>query len=308
MDKHIQVAVNSIEDRRKASHLAADGLTRVDVVIILAASVLGLSLLISFGARMRYGDALDACAGRLMVIGEAMMIYANDYCDEYPRAGGPGGAWAARTPDWKAADKQQAYGLDPNGTGGRASISASLYLTIKYAQPTPATFVCKGDSRATVFDPRKYDPSDNKLRRLWDFGPNPPSNGSYAYHMPYGRWKLTTNSGLDMVIAADRNPWMDSPFAKARVFSSFVPDTPPFSGTPAQAQTGDSTLHNGKGQNVVFLDGHVRFAQRPYCGIDNDNIYTSWDGADKVRGIPAKFGSTPADADDSLLVNDPPVP
>ena len=56
-----------------------------------------------------------------------------------------------------------------------------------------------------------------------------------------------------------------------------------------------------------FLDAHAVFEKRSYCGFENDNIYTSWDGADKTRGQPPKFGSQPAGARDSLLVNDPPV-
>ena len=46
---------------------------------------------------------------------------------------------------------------------------------------------------------------------------------------------------------------------------------------------------------------------RPYCGLEDDNIYTSWDQGDKVRGKPPKVGSEPAAGTDSLLVNDPPV-
>ncbi len=56
---------------------------------------------------------------------------------------------------------------------------------------------------------------------------------------------------------------------------------------------------------MLFLDSHVDFKGRPFCGLDQDNIYTSWDGQDKIRGVPPKLGSAPADPLDSLLVNDP---
>ncbi len=58
---------------------------------------------------------------------------------------------------------------------------------------------------------------------------------------------------------------------------------------------------------MLFLDMHVQFTLRPYCGVEDDNIYTSWDGKGTVRGKPPKLGSQPADAKDSLLVNDPPA-
>jgi hypothetical protein len=51
----------------------------------------------------------------------------------------------------------------------------------------------------------------------------------------------------------------------------------------------------------------VTFEGRPYCSLEDDNIYTSWDGKDKVRGQPPRLGSQPAGETGSLLVNDPPV-
>jgi prepilin-type processing-associated H-X9-DG protein len=106
-------------------------------------------------------------------------------------------------------------------------------------------------------------------------------------------------------VAADRNPWIDSPSVKAADFSGFRPEIAPFNGTSEQAKRGNTLRHEGEGQNVLFLDCHVDFEKRPYCGLDDDNIYTSWDGQDRTRGVPPKLGSVPADARDSLLVNDP---
>jgi prepilin-type processing-associated H-X9-DG protein len=97
---------------------------------------------------------------------------------------------------------------------------------------------------------------------------------------------------------------MDSPFAKARDFSKFLPDVAPFNGTAEQALNGNALAHQGDGQNVLFVDSHVGFEKRAFCSVGDDNIYTSWDGNDKIRGKPAQFGSMPAGPDDSLLVND----
>ena len=99
-----------------------------------------------------------------------------------------------------------------------------------------------------------------------------------------------------------------APAAKAKDFSLFTPDTRSFNGTSEQAKQGNTPRHKGDGQSVLFLDTHATFETRPYCGWEDDNIYTSWDGTDKIRGTPPKLGSQPADAKDSLLVNDPPAP
>lgn len=256
------------------------------------------------------------CGTNLAGIGKAMLIYANDYEDELPRAGGPSSQWTGRIADWAASNRSIAYGLSPDGSGGQVSISASLYLLVKYAEVTPKTFLCRDGKRntpekgVTEFKADGYRVRNRAAESVdfWDFGPNPPEHCSYAYHMLYGPHGLTVSSPPGFAIAGDRNPWMDSPSAKARDFSRFLPDIAPHNGTAEQGLAGNTFRHEGQEQNVVFLDAHVEFKKRPFCGLDNDNIYTSWNGDDKVRGVPPRLGSVPADAKDSLLVNDPIAP
>jgi hypothetical protein len=56
---------------------------------------------------------------------------------------------------------------------------------------------------------------------------------------------------------------------------------------------------------VLYIDCHVDFEKRPFVGIDKDNIYTRWDGTDKIRGTPPDMTTEPADKTDSVLINDP---
>jgi hypothetical protein len=262
------------------------------------------------------------CGTNLSGLGKAMLIYADDYDDTLPLAGGPRSRWAARLPWWAANNRKDAYGLsDPNATEATASISASLYLLIKHAEVTPKSFVCPRELGITEFRPDKYGLGDNKLNDLWDFGPEPPTHCSYAYHMVYGGHTITIWHKPSAALLADRNPWIDSPVRKAKDFSLFKPDAAPFNGSTEQARHGNAAAHGGAGQNVLFLNSHVEFTRRPFrkrkllseglgrhATADDDNIYTSWDGQDKTRGIPPKLGSQPADPLDSLLVNDPAVP
>jgi hypothetical protein len=236
-----------------------------------------------------------------------MMLYANDYDDQFPVAGGARTVWGSGLPDWKAATRAEAFGLDPNGVGGHATISASLYLLVKYRELSPGEFVCRGDRRIKAFQPRKYRISDARLKDLWDFGPNPARHCSYAYHLPYGGYALTTSSHPGLAVAADRNPWIEAPHFRATEFSQFYPDVAPFNGTAEDAQQGNTLVHGREGQNVLYLDSHVAFNQRAYSSLHRDNIYTSQDGTDAIRGVPPKpFDSPPANRFDSLLVNDPP--
>jgi len=236
------------------------------------------------------------------------MIYANDYDDRFPVAGGECTVWGAGLSDWRTDHRAEAFGLDPNGTGGHATISASLYLLVKYRELSPEEFVCRGDRRIKAFQPRKYRISDAKLKALWDFGPNPARHSSYSYHLPYGGYALTTSSHPGMAVAADRNPWIEAPGFKVTEFSSFLPDVGPFHGMAEEAQQGNALAHGREGQNVLYLDSHVQFNKRAFSGLEDDNVYTSWDGRDKVRGVPPKpYDSQPAHGHDSLLVNDPPL-
>jgi hypothetical protein len=54
----------------------------------------------------------------------------------------------------------------------------------------------------------------------------------------------------------------------------------------------------------LFLDIHVGQEKQSYCGINDDNIYTFWDGGDIRLGSPPVIGSEPAERLDSLLVHD----
>jgi hypothetical protein len=284
----------------------AAGLALVELLVLVGAMTFLLLILLTL--KRPTLDSRMACGTKLAGIGKAILLYSNDYRDELPRAGRGNSEWTGRVADWQAKDRDAAYGSGADGAG-QVSISASLYLLVKYTEVEPKSFVCRGEKKVKEFKLETYLSGDNglTLRDLWDFGPNPPRHCSYAYQMLYGGPKRTVSAEPDMAIAADRNPWMDAPAAKARNFSLFTPDLAPFNGAADQARQGNTSRHEGDGQNVMFLDTHVTFKKRSTCGVENDNIYTSWDGTDRVRGKPPKVGTQPGDAKDSLLVNDPPV-
>jgi prepilin-type processing-associated H-X9-DG protein len=121
--------------------------------------------------------------------------------------------------------------------------------------------------------------------------------------MPYGPHKLSTSDQAGMPVAADHNPWIDGARWKASDFSRFRSD-----GSIQQQKAGNAVAHWLDGQNVLFLDSHVEFAKRTYCGLDDDNIYTisSSQTAGDPLGTPPRLGSQPANRKDSLLVNDQP--
>jgi len=288
------------------------GFTLVELLVVIAIIALLMGILMPALARVRQIAFRMTCGTNLSGIGKAMLIYANDYEDEMPRAGGRNTAWGSPVM-WDAIDRFGAYRLGADGSGGFATISSSFYMLVKYAEVTPKSFVCKGDSGTTDFKLADYpnrNPIVEELINAWDFGEEPRKHCSYSYHVPYGLYALTTSSEPGMAVAADRNPWIESPAAEAKDFSLFVPDIPPqFPGTTEQGKIGNAIAHQEDGQNVLFMDSHVDFEKRAWCGVEDDNIYTL---LPQGLGLPQKgeppivFQSVPGHRKDSLCVNDGP--
>jgi len=292
------------------------GFTLVELLVVIAIIALLMGILMPALARVRQLAFRMTCGTNLSGIGKAMLIYANDYEDELPRAGGRNSEWGMLAANWSAPDRYTAYGVTPGtGEGGKASISSCFYLLVKYAEVTPKSFVCKGDTGTVEWqlsDEPDLPSADFEMIDAWDFGATPYDNCSYSYHMPFGQYALTTSSEPGLAVAAERNPWIDSPAATAdtSIFSSeFLPDVAPYNGTTEQALKGNAISHQGDGQNVLFLDSHVEFAKRSFCSLEDDNIYTRSNITNKgdAQGTPITVGATaaPANRKDSLLVHDP---
>ena len=215
-----------------------------------------------------------------------------------------------------ANSRIQAFGLSAtDGSGGSATISSCFYLLVKYSEVTPKSFICKGDSGTTEFKLSDMTgvPTNFELIDAWDFGPSTESykHCSYTYHVPFGVYALTTSNEPGFAVAADRNPWLKSPAADVQDFTQFKPDVTwgGALGTSDQAKKGNAISHQNDGQNVLFLDGHVEFAKRAYCSVEDDNIYTVSRDTTKgdIYGNVPLYSPTlaPASRKDSLLVHDP---
>jgi len=296
--------------------VGATGFPRIDTVATVVTVTVLVGIVLFLGVvlwpayqRAHWEARVIQCGGNLRAVGQAMRAYANDYNGALPVAGGKGARWTGHLRDWSAPDRSQAFAPDSNGSNAGATVSSSLYLLVRYMQLDPKSFVCPVDRGTRFFRPERYGMGSRGLGDSWDFGPDPARHCSYAYQMVYSPYKVTLAAESAFAIAADRNPWIEGPAGvdRAGEFSSFVPDLPGFRGTGKQADLGNASAHQRVGQNVLFLDMHTAFEHRPYCGCQDDNIYTAWDGKDSVRGKLPKPGCQPADARDSLLVNDPPA-
>lgn len=285
------------------------GFTLIELLVTIGVLTLLMLILLPILKRAKHSRLRAACKNNFRQIGVAMLMYSAGFDDEIPRAAGSNARWTGRIADWRGKTRGEAYGPDANTPA--VSISASLYLLVKYGsfigkasrERYVKFFVCPADAGATPFE---FDSAgEMNLGDLWDFGPDPSAHVSYAYHMPYSRYPLTALGNPGFALVADKNPWLDSAGYKARAPSDLAAFDP--GGTGKTLKQANSLIHQQDGQNVLFLDGHVAFEATPDCGLKNDNIYTSHNGSDIQRGILPRFGSQPADANDSLLVHDPPM-
>jgi len=287
------------------------GFTLVELLVVIAIIAMLMGILMPALARVRQIAFRLTCGTNLSGIGKAMLIYANDYEDELPRAGGRNTKWGGPI-TWDAVDRFRAYGLDNQGAGGQASVSSSFYLLVKYAEVTPKSFVCKGQSGTTEFKLSDYpnrNPIVEELINAWDFGPDPRKHCSYSYHHPYGLYALTTSSEPGMAVAGDPNPWIGSYSAEAKLDfeTKFKPNMPPWNGTTEQAKYGNAITHQEDGQNILFMDSHLDFEKYAYCGVEDDNVYTflaQGIGHPQLGAKPLPFVSEPGHRKDSLLVHD----
>jgi hypothetical protein len=285
-----------------------------DVVVGLICLAMIVMTVGAVGQSAREIEFRLECQNNLRTLGKAMALYANDYQDELAKAGGKENEWVPTLPNWLAQSRQKAYDMTSGGVG-KVTVTSSLYLLIKYAEVKPRYFVCPSEPETHVFTlegiPEKL-PDGFPLVEAWDFGGryntrnNPTSHCSYSYHAPFGGYVLTTASEPGMAVLTDRNPWMDPNRVKDPNvgWARFEPGT-----SEMKACIGNSDTHQRDGQNVLFLDTHVKFETRATCGVDQDNIYTlasDTTGSEKAKGLAPKVYDRirPAEKRDSVLVQE----
>ena len=284
------------------------GFTLVELLVVIAIIALLMGILMPALARVRQIAFRMVCGSNLSGMGRAMLIYANDYDNDFPRAGFQGSIWSSSV-TYDAPNRRAAFMVAPTAnTGGQATITSSFYLLVRYAEVTPKSFVCKGEPASVAFKATDWGKEDEEV---WDFGPtSAPSHCSYSYHLPYYQLNQpvfalsTASSEPGMAVAADRNPFLDNSSVTSG-FKAMDHNKDQVTGYKLY-QLGNAGAHQREGQNVLFMDNHVYFEKESYCGVDEDNIYRPYaavrqQGADIVCD---DFLITPLNLTDSLLVNE----
>jgi prepilin-type N-terminal cleavage/methylation domain-containing protein/prepilin-type processing-associated H-X9-DG protein len=301
------------------------GFTLVELLVVIAIIAMLLAILMPALGKARQLAYRLMCGTNQSGLGKAMMIYSNDYDEEYPVAGGSSTTWdpAGLGGSWNWDDPD----ADSSTRDEDATVSASLFLLLKYADVSSAQFTCQ------AADEKKFelnqggttdlqtDP-DADITEVWDFGGVDGTAGpwdylSYAYQLPYKvgsgtvAYPLSAASPAGKALTADKNPWFDAQVTNPALYEWLTDEVDKSAETFQYAQ---AQAHQGDGQNVLYGDGHVKFEKLANIGIQQDNIYTYWgDGETDPDEVLLQVGVEPDDSsmqipsdEDSVLVNDAP--
>ncbi len=234
--------------------------------------------------------ASSICRTNLKGLGTAMMVYGNDYDDNYPQLPGNG--------MWSQNLGFPYFLKEPNFNGPQSdtprTITSSWYLLVREADVHPKSLVCPYSTQ-TVFNGESPESSD--LTQLWDFGYDPHQNVSYVYHNPYGRFPADGTRSAAFAVAADMNPWFNNGNFIIRGKNLLPPQIINLSdentwkyGNSFHSKSNDNTGH---GQKVLWADGHTSYEKQPNVGVKYDNIYTYWSTEENPTEQDKQGGTAP---------------
>lgn len=302
---------STIHRHRHEQHTGTrEGLTRVDVLIVLAIVAMSAVVLTVSSARNRELSRQEVCRKNLSDIGIALEGYSQPPYQMYPIAAHPNavddrvgqveytqaiGSYRGRADDPKAGDTAL---MSPLPT--KLSTTRSLWILHRYGWITRERFVCPSTQ-----DRPNDEPQANKY---WDFGvgditgPATPEQSrqgyrqiSYGYQVPYGKHAKPSSLLDHNFMVADKGPY-------GAAIEMGEPAPPPFSLLPGsssnQWRPWNSPNHGGPGRGEVQFcyssSAGVEGWHAPFSGsILDDNLYTRQSG-DWSRLEDRYWGDPPA--------------
>ena len=219
--------------------------------VAAVAAVLACVLLPMVRQAYQVADA-GRCRGREGQIGSALTAFANNNDDRLPTAG------------------TRRHWLGNSSEGGT---SAGLFKLVQAGYAPPEAFTCpagagRGDGKFELHAGMVDFPSARSV--------------SYSYQHTFASRVISRSTAAlatvaeSMAILADQSP-------------AFPDDQP--GGKPGPVEAGNSPNHGRTGQNVLYLDMHVAWAESPEAGVQGNNIYLA-EGVEVYAGDETPTGET----------------
>jgi prepilin-type N-terminal cleavage/methylation domain-containing protein/prepilin-type processing-associated H-X9-DG protein len=248
MNKHAQVKFTRLADRRLAksfdgfvSQSGRVGFTLVELLVVIAIIAVLVSLLLPALNRSRKAAILVSCASNLRQIGIGITMYAMDNDGYKPTLQNEWGTKLVRN-----------NGPEPDGLG---KLIQGRYLGQKHK---PNDYALTGEPQKQIlFCPgREYE---------GEVGP---------YNTPLGAWASDgVAAGYSYCVPLARGNLPDRAWKIGQAVGwreNYGPDWPVKQNALAACAQSDQTLgksiynpHDGRGMNTVFVDGSVRFIEKP---------------------------------------------
>lgn len=281
---------------KRPSYRRSAGVSLADLLVVAALiPLLSVAMLGCYRSHHR-GESSGRmkCAANLKSIGLAMLQYAQENRGAFPRTTFKPGPRVI--PTWgTGSDAPNPFG--PNGPEAN-DVSAAFFLLMRTQDITLDSFVCPQSTT------ERWDLGGG-LKSVMDYSNWPGRDGvakylSYSMQNPYPDdeavkrgFKWGTSMGAEVAIAADINPGTKG--KNQNVLSVNDP-----SGNTSSKKQANSVNHNQEGQNVLYADGHVDFAQNPFAGPNLDNIYARRAGPEGTKSSEVENSSF--DGSDNVLL------
>ncbi len=239
----------------------------------VAAVILATMVLVSHREAQKVTNR-QLCRANLGQIGNALMFYANGNDGYLPHA-------AKLT----AGDGRRLRWLGQNGREA-VSNSAALFKLIKAGYARPEMFLCPGVSGEK---PAGFTVTAD----MNDFPNEDCIHYSYQHTLgPYGRGRK-----------GDGNPPLSvnlAPMSRVAERMAILADSTPLFEKgcfhPDRLDKPAGRNHDGAGQNVLYLDMHAEWAEKPSIGVNGNHIFL----ADGIRDYDGD--ETPNDPTDTFLL------
>jgi len=254
---------------RRGSNPSAFTLVELLVVIGVIALLIGILIPVLITAKEKANRL--RCSSNLRQIGQGQFTYAADYKNQYPRfffeGRGRSAGYFYLFPE-NIVNGWQNY---PN------DVTAGIFLMVRYRILTLDVFLCPSSNQQRDFviggtpgNVIEIPPTERS-----NFSDQKPFSWSVSYcfanqypplsdvdYPEEANFRHSPSAPAANAIAADRNDGIDR-------WKNLSPNAP-----KSDMELMNSRNHGGKGQNVLFNDGSVRWCDNPFVGYNRDNIYT----------------------------------
>jgi prepilin-type processing-associated H-X9-DG protein len=289
--------------------MRSNRLTLTDLVMCLVMLAMLSTMFLATRHAVDEDQNRKRCASNLRMIGQAILLYANENKGAYPRtifkpADAKQPTWGTpyqKNKDLAASDAPASpYAKDDDEDAkyrpAANDVTAALFMLMRTQDITSEVFICPSTNQT------KFDFGGGTATALnwtnWPGNAGLKEHLSYSYQNPYPSqaaiglgFKLNSSIPAEFAVMSDMSPGGD---ALMKLSSE----------TPAEQQSeGNSPNHQGEGQNVLYGDGHVEFTTTPLCGTHADNIFTYGDsGTDAPKKGGEGVVGSPVGPNDSILL------